>query len=344
MEFSFWQVLAKFGLAVDEGNLGCIFGAMEIAVFSPYSLTSPKGNTITTQRLVSLLGNLGCSAVAVDDSASVGTPDVLIALHATRSLSVSREYKSQRLDGQLWVYLTGTDVYAADQSSADLAEALGMADVIMVSQSAIVQSLAEEFRDKCAVIPASVFLPELPQVIDSSSSDSTKFGFVGHLREVKNPFLMNRAMQLCDGDLTAVTMGAELEPGFQEQVEEWQQRDPRFRYLGNVPHAEALARLSQLDYSINSSFSEGGANAVAESIVLGIPVLASRIEGNLGLLGEEYVGYYEGDNARSLADLMARVMQDQSFARELRQQTEGLAEYFAPRREQEALAQLLQSS
>ena len=316
---------------------------MEIAVFSPYSLTSPKGNTITAERLVSLLVNLGCSAVAVDDSVAVGTPDVLIALHATRSLCVSREYKSQRRDGQLWVYLTGTDVYVADQSSADLVEALSMADVIMVSQSAIVQSLAAEFRDKCAVIPASVSLPELPQVFDSNHSDSTKFGFVGHLREVKNPFLMNRAMQFCSGDLTAVTMGATLEPVFKEQVEEWQQRDPRFRYLGNVPHAEALARLSQLDYSINSSFSEGGANAVAESIVLGTPVLASRIEGNLGLLGEEYIGYFECDNARSLADLMARVMQDPSFARKLQQQTEVLAECFLPRREQEALAELLQS-
>ncbi len=318
--------------------------AMVISVFSPYSLTSPKGNTVTAQRLVWLLGNIGCRAVAVDQSSSIGNPDILIALHATRSLGATREYKKRKPDGQLWVYLTGTDVYAADQSSNDLAQALSLADVILVSHSAIVQSVDLDFRHKCQLIPSSVCLPKLSQLEVSENSKSTDFGFLGHLREVKNPFLMNRAMQICNGDLTAITMGSVLEPEYRALVLEWQQRDSRFQYLGNLAHSEALARLKQLDYSINSSFSEGGANAVAESIVLGTPVLASRIEGNIGLLGEDYIGYYECDNARSLANLMQRTMQDQGFREALQQQTVSLAKRFATINEQAALTQLLNSS
>jgi hypothetical protein len=34
-----------------------------------------------------------------------------------------------------------------------------------------------------------------------------------------------------------------------------------------------------------SSLAEGGANVIGEAAVVGIPVLASRIPGNVGLLG-----------------------------------------------------------
>ena len=55
-----------------------------------------------------------------------------------------------------------------------------------------------------------------------------------------------------------------------------------------------------------SSRLEGGANVVSEAIVLGVPVLASNIPGNVGMLGADYPGYYTCGDAKALARLMGR--------------------------------------
>ncbi len=49
--------------------------------------------------------------------------------------------------------------------------------------------------------------------------------------------------------------------------------------------------LSRVHLLVQSSVMEGGANAVAEALAAGVPVIASRIAGNVGMLGENYPGY-----------------------------------------------------
>ena len=62
-----------------------------------------------------------------------------------------------------------------------------------------------------------------------------------------------------------------------------------------------------------SSRTEGGANVVSEAIRLGVPVLASRISGNIGLLGPDYPAYYAVGNGLELAKLMLRAASDGGF-------------------------------
>jgi len=45
---------------------------------------------------------------------------------------------------------------------------------------------------------------------------------------------------------------------------------------------------------------------VSEAIALGIPVIASEIPGNRGLLGDDYLAYYPVDNEVALASLLYR--------------------------------------
>jgi glycosyltransferase involved in cell wall biosynthesis len=63
------------------------------------------------------------------------------------------------------------------------------------------------------------------------------------------------------------------------------QRIPNYRWLGALPHESTRRRIQAAHVLVHSSRMEGGAHVVIEAVTSGTPVLASRIPGNLGLLG-----------------------------------------------------------
>ena len=93
--------------------------------------------------------------------------------------------------------------------------------------------------------------------------------------------------------------------------------------------------------TINSSISEGGANAVLEAIQLRVPVLASDIPGNRGFLGDDYEGYFETGRADQLADLMRRCLEDADFVDRLKDQLDQQRPLFSIERESELLSDLV---
>jgi glycosyltransferase involved in cell wall biosynthesis len=135
-----------------------------------------------------------------------------------------------------------------------------------------------------------------------------------------------------DADLQVVHLGAALDPGLVPRSE-----DPRYRWLGGVPHARALRWLASSHAMVISSRMEGGANVVCEALRIGVPVLASRISGNLGLLGPGYHGYFPVENAAALARLIVRAASDLDFYRRLKRQVTALRPLVSPRREANAL-------
>jgi glycosyltransferase involved in cell wall biosynthesis len=90
-----------------------------------------------------------------------------------------------------------------------------------------------------------------------------------------------------------------------------------------------------------SSRMEGGANVVCEALRIGVPVLASRIPGNLGLLGGSYAGYFPPENHRALARLIARAGSDAAFYATLKRQVRPLRAMVEPRNEARALLRAL---
>ena len=58
---------------------------------------------------------------------------------------------------------------------------------------------------------------------------------------------------------------------------------------------------------------EGGANVVVEAITAGTAVLASRMSGNVGMLGDAYPGYFEVGDADGLAALVVRASRDRAL-------------------------------
>ena len=90
-----------------------------------------------------------------------------------------------------------------------------------------------------------------------------------------------------------------------------------------------------------SSLMEGGANVVGEAAVQGVPVVASRIPGSMGLLGADYPGYFATGDTAGLADMMRRCESDPSFYDELRARCCSLAPDFSPDAERDAWRSLL---
>jgi glycosyltransferase involved in cell wall biosynthesis len=52
---------------------------------------------------------------------------------------------------------------------------------------------------------------------------------------------------------------------------------------------------------------------ILEAVRCGTPVLASRVSGNVGMLGADYEGYFPHDDARALADLLVAARTGQAW-------------------------------
>ena len=154
---------------------------------------------------------------------------------------------------------------------------------------------------------------------------------IGHLRTVKDPLRTLRALQYVAADVEVIQLGALLEKELKPAT-----ADRRYRWLGSVPHGRALKWLASSHAMVISSRMEGGANVVCEALRIGVPVLASRISGNVGLLGERYAGYFRVGDERDLARLIEKAM-DKMFYRKLERQIASLRGMVSPRNEARAL-------
>src|SRR5438067_1832030 len=119
--------------------------------------------------------------------------------------------------------------------------------------------------------------------------------------------------------------------------------NPRYRWLGELPRHRALQVLARCRLMALTSRLEGGANAISEAIVAGVPVVSSRIDGSVGLLGDDYPGYFQYGRTAELAKLLLRAEADPAFYEELKARCDPLRPLFDPARERGAWEGLLAS-
>jgi len=161
---------------------------------------------------------------------------------------------------------------------------------------------------------------------------------IGHLRAEKDPMRTLHALRFLDDDtIEVVHLGAPLDGALAAEAQAGMQREPRYRWLGSVPHARALKWLASSHAMVISSRMEGGANVVCEALRIGVPVLASHIAGNVGLLGAGYPGYFPLEDEKALAQLIRRAATDTPFYRRLKRAVKPLRSGVAPQAEARAL-------
>ena len=92
---------------------------------------------------------------------------------------------------------------------------------------------------------------------------------------------------------------------------------------------------------VHASRMEGGAHVVIEAIRSGTPVLASRIDGNLGLLGEDYEAVFTPGDDAALAALLTQARDDADMLPRLTAQLAPRAALFAPEAERATLHRIV---
>ncbi len=262
----------------------------------------------------------------------------MIALHARRSAASIRAWAEAYPDKPLIVVLTGTDLYRDIHTDAAAQRSLALASHLVVLQDAGLATVPEAWRGKVRVIYQSA--PTLQPA--RKSSRRFRALMVGHLRDEKDPLTyMRAAAHDFAAGIRFDQIGMALAPQFAEAAHATEQRTPRYRWLGGLARAATRQHIKRAHVLVNCSQMEGGAQVIMEAVQSGTPVLASRISGNLGMLGPDYAGYFAlGDDAQ-LAALVRRCAAEPDFLALLQRQCGERAYLFAPQEEKRLVINLL---
>ncbi len=235
--------------------------------------------------------------------------------------------------------VTGTDIYGSPATLRKANESLSKADRIVTLQPKARESLSKAVRKKTRVI----FQSAQPATKRKPRSGLFEISVVGHLRPVKDPFRAAMAARLLptESRIHVTHCGAALTQAMQRRAESEMQRNPRYQWIGDRTHTYSRSLIARSRAMAITSKSEGGASVIAEAIMSGTPVLASKIDGNVGLLGSRYPGYFEQGDQRALARLMLRLETQTAFQDRLAQAVHPLQSRFDPDTESAAIGQLL---
>jgi putative glycosyltransferase (TIGR04348 family) len=300
-------------------------------IVTPAGAGLRNGNRHTALRWATLLRASG-HRVRVEVAWNGEACDALIALHARRSAdSIARYAGTQK---PLIVTLTGTDLYRDLPDSAEARASLELANRLIVLQDAALTELAASVRHKARVVYQSAD-PRLPH---RPPKAPFRVAVIAHLRAEKDPLRAVAALaHLPDERIEVLQIGEALDAWFSKETQAWAAREPRYRWLGSLTHRRALAWMAKSHALVVSSVMEGGANVIAEAARIGTPVIASRVSGNIGMLGAEYPGYYPLADDVALAQLIARAAAERNFYRQLKTALRARRQLFAPAAERAAL-------
>jgi len=318
---------------------------MKVTLVTPAGKRSRAGNRATAVRWARILRSLGCRVQVVepdDGSTDLGAhADMMIAVHAWRSAAAIRRFATTHPDKPLIVLLAGTDIYRFQDSHPEETRAsMAAADRLVCLHDLVHRAIPAEFHGKLRVIHQSAHPLPGPR---RPSPRYFEVCVAGHLRWEKDSLRAAEAARLVpEGSrLRVVALGKAHDADWEAAAYDEAATNPRFVWRGEVSRAQVRRQFARSHALVISSVMEGGANVVSEAIVAGLPVIASHIDGNVGLLGEDYEGYYRAQDAEALAALLHRAETEPQFLASLERQARSREPLFRPERETAAWQALL---
>jgi putative glycosyltransferase (TIGR04348 family) len=285
-----------------------------VVIVSPALAGANNGNWQTARRWQLMLASRFPVRIAGSwpDGEAASNDRFMLALHARRSAPAIQAWSQARPGRGLAVVLTGTDLYQDIHHDAAAARSLALAQRLVVLQELAPRALPQEFRDKARVIFQSTGARKPLE----KSSRFLRALMVGHLRAVKSPQTLFEAARLLRfepgmhidhvGDASEAALGIMARATGRECL--------HYRWLGAQPHEATLRRIQRAHLLVHTSALEGGAHVVMEAVRSGTPVLASRVDGNVGMLGPDYEGYFPHGDAQALAALLRQCRAEQERA------------------------------
>jgi len=315
-----------------------------ILIASPVLADANNGNWQTAWRWSRLLA-AHCRTQIVRDWQPGQHPEAvaMVALHARRVAGPIAAWAAAHPGRGLAVVLTGTDLYRDIQSDAAAQRSLALAQQLVVLQEQGPQALPAQYRSKARVIFQSTTVRRTL----AKTPRHLRVVMVGHLREEKSPDTLWAAARLlrAQPDIHIDHIGAALDPALGEAAQATMAQCPNYRWLGGLTHEATRRHVQRAHVLVHTSRMEGGAHAIMEAVCSGTPVLASRIDGNVGMLGPDYGGYFPWGDAAALADLLQRcrvgMASGASMLAALQAQCSLRAPLFEPAAERAALLALL---
>ena len=311
-----------------------------IAIVTPFLADANNGNWRTAQRWQAMLAP-DFQAIVQPDWPAPGIDNAvaMIALHARRSAPAARRFHAAHPERPLILVMTGTDLYRDLASSEDAQETLRRATAVVVLQDDAVQYLPRETRRKTHVVYQSA------RALQPANKPGGRVNVVvvGHLRPEKSPQTIFDLVGAMDDSLPihVLQIGSGLDEKLAARAQVLSRDDPHYHWAGALPHGLTRAAIKRAHLLIHPSIMEGGANVIVEAIQSGTPVLASRMSGNLGMLGPDYPGYFPvGDHLALLAQLR-RCLDNANFLTRLNVACRARSQHFSPEAERNSLLKIL---
>jgi putative glycosyltransferase (TIGR04348 family) len=315
---------------------------MKIFMVCPAPRGSRKGNRVTADRWARILRRLGHHP-KIRPHYDGSSCALMIALHARKSAESIRAFRQIYPYRPVLLCLTGTDLYRDIRTSQAARQSLEIADRLIVLQPHGLDELPAELHAKARVIIQSA---QPIGLANSFRSADHIFNVIvlGHLRAEKDPFRTPLALRLLPKEvpIRVTHLGQALSPPMARQARRLAATEARYRWLGEIPRADARRTLARSHVLVLSSRMEGGANVISEALADGVPVLASRISGNVGLLGDDYPGLFPVGDSNALARLLKRSATDNAFYGRLKSWCARLKPQVDPAKEEAAWKKLLE--
>ena len=289
---------------------------MKINLITPAKKFSKNGNRTTALRWARILRDLG-HRVNVSVNYDGNKTDLMIALHAWRSADSIINYKKVYPNRPLIVTLTGTDINSyIDSDPVSTMSSMEHADFLICLHDLVADITPMKFHGKLRVIFQSAPVLSQERNLRKSYFDIC---LIGHLRDVKDP--LRGAFAIRDlpknSRIRLIHLGKAHNKAWEKKAYAEMKRNPRYLWKGEKAGWEVRKEFSKTNLMLISSTSEGGANVISEALVAGVPVIASKINGNIGMLGKDYIGFYSVGDEKALRDLLIKCENDSSFLSKL---------------------------
>ena len=280
--------------------------------------------------------------------------ELMVAIGAEECDEAITAFLATHADGHLAVMLTGHNLYAQPEVSPIVARNIERASAIIVPNDHAVERLPPQFRDKTHVLYPAVELPEGgveaipdPPLREERQTDPPQFEVcvANHLADYSDPLRTAEAARLLpeDSRIFVTHIGRVLDPQWEARVEGESETNPRYDWLGEASWSEARRYIKRARLLSLTSTIDGGGNTIAEAVVLGTPLVATRIPGHVGLTGEDYPGLLETHDERTLAEMMYAVETDPDFREQLDQECARMRPKFDMNSEREGWRKILDS-